>query len=185
MNDKARVDLAVFPESAEARDLLKHFPETADLLFLTGIPKDCLGGQYSVAEKLTLDVMPPRGQLIRFGNLFDSSDGLFIDPHTGEVIEIFRGKVNCLVNSSLGQFKRTVIQVVERYPFYTLDAENDVNNEEIAAVVNELNAIIDGIDPLARAVDCFWTTFVGDVSVGDYANKDEVDKERLRGREVS
>ncbi len=169
-SDKAHVDLVGFPESADIRALLEHFPETADLLFTVGIPKKSIIGRYSPADKLTLAVVPPRGLLIRFGNLTGFSDGLFIDPRTGEVVEGFRGKVNCLVNSSLDQFKRTIIQVVERYPFYTLDAENDVDSEEIEAVVEDLYAIIDSIDPKAMKVDCFWTTFVGDVSVGDYAN---------------
>ncbi len=65
-----------------------------------------------------------------------------------------------------------------------LDAENAANSEEVEAVVENFYAIINSIDPKAMEVNCFWTAFVGDVSVGDYANKDEVDKERLGGREL-
>jgi hypothetical protein len=55
--------------------------------------------------------------------------------------------------------------VLKRFPCYDEDAEFD----EIHAVARELADLIHEIDPEAMADDRFWSTFVDDVEMGDFA----------------
>jgi hypothetical protein len=54
-----------------------------------------------------------------------------------------------------------------RFPYYDEDAEFD----EIDAVARDLADLIRGIDPEAMADDRFWSTFVDDVEMGDFATQ--------------
>ncbi len=142
--EKFPLDIVVFPESAEARALLDRFPETQRMLFSEGLPKNFLGPLYSAAEQLTIVEVPPLGRVIRFGSSTNFSDGLFINPATGEITDVASGEVRLFVNSSLKQFGQTVTAVVERFPFYSKE-EYEVQDEEIAAA-RDLSAIIGRID---------------------------------------
>jgi hypothetical protein len=166
------IEYIVFAESAGVKALLERLPEAQRILFATGLPKNFLGPLYSAAERLAIVDVPPLDRLVRFGHSSDFSDGLFINPVTGEIVEVALGQVRSFVNSSLDQFTQTVTAIVERFPFYSRDAEYEVNDEEVAVAVRDLTAIISGIDPPAMEVDRFWSTFVDDVAIGDYATED-------------
>ena len=71
------------------------------------------------------------------------------------------------VNSSIAAFTATVRAVLERFPYYDEDAEFD----GIHAVARDLADLIRGIDPEAMADDRFWSTFVDDVEMGDFATQ--------------
>jgi hypothetical protein len=172
ISEKFPVDFVVFPESAEAHALLQRFSETQRIFFSTGLPKNFLGPLYSAAEQLTIVEVPPLRRAIRFGNSTHFSDGLFLNPITGEVVEVASGEVRLFVNSSLKQFGQTVTAVVERFPFYSSHDEDEKLDEDMDAAVRNLSAIICRIDPPAIDVDLFWSTFVDDVSIGDYSTKD-------------
>jgi hypothetical protein len=166
--EKPHADLVVFPESTEVRAMLYRFPETQHLLFSEGIPRKCLDTLYSAAQEITIVEIPPLGRLLRFGGSSHFSDGLFIRPDTGEVVDIAQGRFRSFVNSSLEQFGHTVTAVMERFPFYSRSAE-DENND---AAARDLSEIIRRIDPPAMLDNCFWSGFTDDVSIGDYATED-------------
>jgi hypothetical protein len=172
--EKRSTDRIVFAESADVRAMLERLPEVQRILFSTGLPRNFLGPLYSAAEKLAIVDVPPLGRLIRFGNSSHFSDGLFINPGTGEIVDVAQGQVRSFVNSSLEQFGQTVSAIVVRFPFYSRDAEYAVNDEAVAAAVLDLSAIIDRIDPPAMIKDRFWSTFVDDVAIGDYATEDVI-----------
>lgn len=170
--EKPSIDLIVFAESADVRAMLERLPEVQRMLFSTGLPRNFLGPLYSAADRLEIIDVSPLGRLIRFGSSSHFSDGLFIDPSTGEIIDVTRCEVRSFVNSSLEQFGQTVTAVVERFPFYSRGSDFDVNDEEVAAAVRDLSAIIGRIDPPAMVRDRYWSTFVDDVAIGDYATED-------------
>jgi hypothetical protein len=162
------VAFVTFPESADVRALLASLPDTQRMLFLTGIPQRFLNSVlYTAAKEPSIVPIPPRGQLVRFGAASQFSDGLFIDPNTGEVVECDYGTLRWFVNSSLEQFARTVIEVMGRFPFMS----NDADDQAFKDMPKELGTIISKIDPSAMSVDRFWSTFVDDVKIGDYTTE--------------
>jgi hypothetical protein len=94
-------------------------------------------------------------------------DPVCVDPTTGQVLEITRQGTVLFVNSSIAAFTETVRAVLERFPYYDEDAEFD----EIHAVARDLADLIHGINPEAMADDGFWSTFVDDVEMGDFATQ--------------
>ncbi len=119
----------------------------------------------TVQKPAVLDV-PEHGGLIQFGQLMHD-DPVCVDPTTGQVLEITRQGTVLFVNSSIAAFTETVRAVVERFPYHDEDAEFD----EIHAVARDLADLIRGIDPEAMADDRFWSTFVDDVEMGDFATQ--------------
>jgi len=94
--EKPPIDLVVFAESADVQAMLERLPEVQRILFSTGLPKNFLGPLYSAAERLTVVEVSPLGRLIRFGTSTDFSDGLFINPDTGEVVDVAFREVRLL-----------------------------------------------------------------------------------------
>lgn len=174
IHKEPRIDLVVFPESVEIRALLSKFPEVQHILFSKGIEGRFINALYKADRDLTMVNVPPCGRLVRFGTSSHFSDGLYINPDTGGIVEVGQGRVRLFVNSSLKQFGQTVAAIVERFPFYSRTSDYDVNDEEVAVAVRDLSAIIGRIDPPAIIEDRFWSTFVDDVAIGDFATEDVV-----------
>jgi hypothetical protein len=74
-----------------------------------------------------------------------------------------------VVNRSLGAFRESLLQVDSRYPFYPGDRDLDTAGE----AEEGLRQILAGIDEVATAEpDGYWSWFLDDVGVGDYAGPD-------------
>ncbi|MEU4564118.1 SUKH-4 family immunity protein [Actinoplanes sp. NPDC023936] len=71
-----------------------------------------------------------------------------------------------VVNSSLGAFRESLLEMDVRYPFYPADRDLDMAWE----AAEELRRILVRIDSVATAdPDGYWSSFLDDVAVGDYA----------------
>jgi len=159
-------DVIVFPESEPESTVAGRRPEVCEALFRTGVPRDLFSGRYACVQNPAVLDVPEHGRLIQFGQL-THDDPVCVDPTTGQVLEITRQGTVLFVNSSIAAFTETVRAVVERFPYHDEDAEFD----EIHAVARDLADLIRGIDPEAMADDHFWSTFVDDVEMGDFATQ--------------
>ncbi|MFJ8020381.1 SUKH-4 family immunity protein [Streptomyces sp. NPDC096311] len=138
-------------------------------LLETGVPRGMIGYEYrSLAEAEFLEGVPPNG-LVAFGR-----SGLLgricVDTSTGEVVHIPKvesAKVTH-VNKDIHAFTRCVSAVIDRFPFYQEDAEE----EEFERVADELRDIIVRIDETALVHNGFWDGVCEDVAMGDYADWD-------------
>ena len=158
--------MIVFPESEPESTVAGRRREVWEALFRTGVPRDLFSGRYaSVPKPAVLDV-PEHGCLIQFGLLMHD-DPVCVDPTTGQVLEITRQGTVLFVNSTIAAFTETVRAVLERFPYYDEDAEFD----EIHAVARDLVGLVRRIDPEAMADNQFWSTFVDDVEMGDFATQ--------------
>jgi hypothetical protein len=162
-------ELAVFDESSPVSAIAGMQPEVRAALYRTGVPKDLFGGRYTAVDDLTVRDAPGFGRVVQFGSVMQD-DPICVDPATGQVLELphVSHAAPLVVNSSLNAFTETVRVVLERFPYYDEDAEF----EEIRAVAHELGDLIRRIDPVAMATDQFWSTFVDDVEMGDFATED-------------
>ena len=159
-------DVIVFPESEPESTVTGRRPEVWEALFRTGVPRDLFSGRYACVQKPAVLDVPEYGRLIQFG-LLVHDDPICVDPTTGQVLEILRKGTALFVNSSIAAFTEIVRAVLARFPYYDEDAEFD----EIDAVARDLADLIRGIDPEAMADDRFWSTFVDDVEMGDFATR--------------
>lgn len=127
-----------------------------------------IGYEYrSLAQAEFLEGIPPNG-LVAFGR-----SGLLgrigVDVATGEVVHIPKvqsAKVTH-VNKDIRVFTRCVSAVIDRFPLYQEDAE-----EEFELVADEVRDIIVRIDETALTHNGFWDGFCEDVAMGDYADWD-------------
>ena len=158
-------DVIVFRESEPESTVAGRRPEVWEALFRTGVPRDLFSGRYTSAQKPVVLDVPEHGQLIQFG--LTMRDPVCVDPTTGQVLEIIRKGGVLFVNSTLAAFTETVRAVLARFPYYDEDAEFD----EIDAAARDLAGLIRGIDPEAMVPDRFWSTFVDDVEMGDFATQ--------------
>jgi len=92
-----------------------------------------------------------------------------LDVNDGTVVEYIGsndGPVR-FMNSSIEAFNRCVEAAIRRYPYYGLNS--DLSDRH--TISTELAEQIAAIDPAALAdKDSFWSTFVDDVEIGDYAS---------------
>ncbi|MEV4806622.1 SUKH-4 family immunity protein [Nonomuraea sp. NPDC049421] len=139
---------------------------------MTGIPSGMLGGEYEAAEHLTLMEVPGRGGLIRFGET--KNGDICIDPSTGEVLEVIGQKRDCarLANTNIHLFIESVKAVLDRFPFYSVGSDLDSR----VIVANDLTELIRAIDSFAVYQDSFWSTFIDDVEIGDYATEEVLEE---------
>jgi len=158
-------DVIVFPESEPESTVAGRRPEVWEALFRTGVPRDLFSGRYTCVQRPAVLDVPEHGRLIQFG--LTMQDPVCVDPTTGQVLEIIRKGSVLFVNSSLAAFTETVRTVLARFPYYEEDAEFD----EIDAAARDLADLIRGIDAEAMTVDRFWSTFVDDVQMGDFATR--------------
>jgi hypothetical protein len=89
-----------------------------------------------------------------------------IDPTSGAVWVVLNRPVprRLFVSSSLEQFADTVDAVAARFPFYD-DPDDDQAAERAS---QDMAALIGVIDAEAVVPDQFWSTFLDDVTIGDF-----------------
>jgi len=170
MNVEApRFETRVFAESPQVVGLIAHLPEVRRALFETGIPKGLLGGRYLADPELTVLAREGLASVVRFGTS-GRTDAIGVAVDSGNVVDIIDVPwvpAN-FVNTTVGLFTRTVQALVERFPYYSKDAEW----VEIDSVCVELRKIIRSIDAGAVMPDYYWPTFVDDVQMGDFSTED-------------
>jgi len=158
----------VFSEPSALSDLFRNFPSVRRTLFIEGVPKGFIGRRYVADSSITLLERAGHEQILRFGSS-GLADAIGINLATGHVIEIINAPHSKLlfVNTSIEQFAQTVRAVINRFPYY----DSDADEEEIQAVANELRDTIRNIDPAAAVPDRYWSTFVDDVEIGDLSTE--------------
>lgn len=133
-----------------------------------GIPAGMLGGEYAAAGELSVMEIPGREPLVRFGET--KSGDICVDPNSGEVFEVtgkFRTRA-CMANASICQFVQSVQVVIKAFPFYSMESDLD----ERIVVASKLTEAIRRVDSSAIYPDSFWSTFIDDVEIGDYATEE-------------
>lgn len=137
--------------------------------FGRGVPRVFFHRRYrSLAQAQWVEV-PGRRQLVWFGNS-RSTGRVVLDAITGEVLEIIEASNTprvAFINTSLDAFARTAEAALARFPFYSRDDELEARRR----VAEELSAAMTQIDPLSMRSDQFWSTFVDDVEIGDFATE--------------
>jgi len=158
----------VFPERPEISRLLAGLPSVTHALFAEGVPKSFIGRRYTADSELTPLETEGSKRILRFGSS-GLADAVVIDLVSGHVLEIVNAPhpVSVFINTSLGQFTRTVRAVISRFPYY----DNDSDEDEISGVANELTDIVRSIDPEAVVPDRYWSTFIDDVEIGDLSTE--------------
>lgn len=103
--------------------------------------------------------------VVKFGSTLDG--WTVLDPRNGEIGELIgRTGVPLFVNSTLRTFTATVRQVSATFPFYP----DDATPEQVNAAVDTIRKLIKEIDGRAiDAQDSYWSSFVDDMSIGDWA----------------
>ncbi|MFK0025337.1 SUKH-4 family immunity protein [Streptomyces sp. NPDC090798] len=146
------------PESI-ARELLE-----------SGIPGGLIGYEYRpLAEAVFL------GEIRQGGLVSIATSGLLgricIVVATGEIVHIpkVESTMATHVNRDLDSFTRCVAGVIDRFPFYEEDEEQEVFEE----VADEVREIIVTIDDTAMVHNGFWDGICEDVAMGDYSNWDD------------
>jgi hypothetical protein len=139
------------------------------------IPKRFFG--YSAAEQVSRVNLPSRGPLVRFGT-WGPFVGMYVDPSTNEVFSSVERPLTAprLVNSTLKHFGETVKAVLAMFPLYSREAEL----EERQAVAAKVADVIARIDAVASTPDTFWSTFIDDLVIGDFATEDILWSDRQR-----
>jgi hypothetical protein len=148
--------------------LLQGLPEVLDRLHRVGVPSTFIPGpRMYVAEPDLSVVQDEEGEpLVRFGSSGPLDDAMCIDPTSGAVWVVLNRPVprRLFVSSSLEQFADTVDAVAARFPFY--DDPDDDQAAERASL--DMAALIGAIDAEAVVPDQFWSTFLDDVTIGDF-----------------
>jgi len=158
----------VFGESSTIGRLIENFPAIRHALFVEGVPKGFIGRRYTADSRLTSLETEGHSRVLRFG-----SSGLTgvvgIELSSGHVVEIVKPQhpVSLFVNTSIVQFTETVKAVINRFPYY----DSDSDEEEIGSVAHELMEIIGRIDPEAVVPDRYWSTFIDDIEIGDLSTE--------------
>lgn len=165
--------------TAQVRATSAIAPDVAEHLEVIGLPAVLFGGRFRLDRELQRVRRPDGYSLLRLGDVMLAT-ALCVDPMTGRVVEIWdSGRLRALrigklpwresfVNSTLGKFVETATAVIDRLPYY----HGDSSLEERRSVARELGAMIESIDPPAMDSDLFWSTFVDDVEIGDFATED-------------
>lgn len=92
---------------------------------------------------------------------------LYLEFRSGNVLLLWpQEEGRAVVNTSLSAFRESLVQVDARYPFYPKDRDLDMAQDAEEA----LRRILTEIDGAATAdPDGYWSSFLEDVAVGDYA----------------
>ncbi|MFD9565399.1 SUKH-4 family immunity protein [Streptomyces sp. NPDC059994] len=132
------------------------------------VPRGMLGAAYQAASSLTQITQAGNRRLVKFGStgLFGS---ILLDAESGIVVKLEKdaGDVG-FVNSSLSAFAEAVEMVIEKFPFYG----SDCNDDDWATAARGMENSLRSIDPISVSQDSFWGTFISDVEIGDYSTED-------------
>jgi hypothetical protein len=92
---------------------------------------------------------------------------LYVEFDSGNVCLLWPQEMgHAVVNTSIGQFRESLLQVDAGYPFYPRDRDLDMAGGAEEALRQALVAI----DEVATEdPDGYWSSFLDDVGVGDYA----------------
>jgi hypothetical protein len=139
---------------------------------ITSVPRSLIGGSYTVGSEVQAVTVGGR-MLLCFGST-GLAGSICLDTLDGTVVQHSRlgHSRPRLVNSTLGAFSDCVRQVIGCFPFYHRGSDLEsrrVANERVATAIRL-------VDPPALAEqDTFWSTFIADVEIGDYATEDVLD----------
>jgi hypothetical protein len=170
VNGKPVFALVPFP-----RDLLLP-AGTPDELFTVGVP--IMGPKYNRREALEVVVHPTGSAVVCFGAQ-PLGDDIGVELATGHVVWMFSRRLQSgmphlaaippgFVNSDVGSFIGCVRAAIARFPYYSRKAEL----EERVAVADGLAGVLRRTDAAAIVPDRFWSTFVDDLTNGDFATED-------------
>jgi hypothetical protein len=141
----------------------------ADKLRINGIPGGFLGYEYR-----------PLGEGVYLGRINGSrliaigTSGLFgricVDAESEAVVQISKidSRTFTHVNRSLESFAKCVAAVIELYPFYSEQQEND---EVYHAAATEVRQAVFAIDNTALSHNGFWMTLYDDIAMGSYPSQ--------------
>lgn len=134
----------------------------------TGVPRRCVVRRYVASDSLETISIPTAGRLIAFGTS-GLTDRICVDPRNGHVLEITGPSLPTFVfvNSSLPQFTETVRAVMAAFPFHGIEA----TEAEVDDVADRLAGTIETIDGPSIGSGTFWSIFVDDLRMGDYATE--------------
>ena len=145
-------------------------PQEAPLCgFELRVPECLLTKKTYVAHARAIRLTDGARQLLAFG-ASGTAGQLCVDLNSGEVVE--RGPAlgpARLVNASVDMFSRSVHSAVAAFPFYDREADDHERRRVARRMASQLGEI--DSSSLLDA-DSFWSTFVDDLELGDYATED-------------
>ena len=166
--DGLSFETRLFPESEQVVELLGDLPAVRRSLFETGVPAH-LFNRYLADLGLSILVPQENVPLVRFG-----TSGLVqavgVDVRSGRVLAVLYPELEptILVNSTIDHFSRTVRALVDRFPYYSRDADWS----EIDLACAHLSEAVRSIDEVAGAPGCYWPGFIDDVQMGVFSTED-------------
>jgi len=105
-----------------------------------------------------------------------TGNDIAIRGDTGQVVLVRKGsfEIASMVNTNLEAFLEFMGLCEDRYPYYTDEGDLDDSIEASDGLRSELNEI----DPGALGQGSYWSDFLSDVAIGDYAevSDDESDE---------
>ena len=159
-------ELVTFGPSPHVDALLSQRPDDLRSLHADGVPKGFPKAHYRTLPSLSITQDRAGQGMVRFGStVMDGS--MALDPESGEVFELIgRTALRLFVNANLRAFTATVHQVSEAFPFYP----DGATREQINSAVDATSKLIQEIDDQAiRPHDAYWSSFLDDMSMGDWA----------------
>jgi SUKH-4 immunity protein len=96
-----------------------------------------------------------------------TGDDIAIRGDTGQVVLVRKDsfEIASMVNTNLEAFCEFMGLCEDRYPYYTDEGDLDDSIEASDGLRSELS----GIDPAALREGSYWSDFLSDVAIGDYA----------------
>ncbi|MFE2988333.1 SUKH-4 family immunity protein [Streptomyces sp. NPDC059262] len=128
------------------------------------VPAESIGYAYWAAEELE-PVVIGGTRFICFGHT-GANGSILQNTVTGAVVESHdEFESTGLVNSSLEKFSACVKGVIERFPFYSEDAEES----EWESAADDVVRLVRKVDSAAFIEGGYWHEMTSDIMMGDYA----------------
>ncbi|MFE5026857.1 SUKH-4 family immunity protein [Streptomyces sp. NPDC056656] len=130
------------------------------------VPLESVAYAYWAADDLEAVVIGGT-RFVRFGYT-GASGSVLLNTVTGEVVESNDElESTSLVNSSLQKFSACIQGVIERFPFYSEDAEEG----EWESAADDVARLVREVDPEAFFDGGYWHEMTSDIMMGDYATE--------------